>query len=86
MATWDFGCSMSLHVSLQVCLALKTAATLGAQVVSYFIVTLCVYLQSALAVKSLATKITHMCAFTHLPKVCVNIFLVIGKTRQGVKG
>ena len=80
MATWDFRCAMSFHMSLQVSLALETAATLSTQVVPHFIVTLSVYLKPALGEKCFATNMTHMAPLTSLPKICVNILFVIVKT------
>ena len=80
MATWDFRCAMSLHMSLQVSFAFKTAAALSTQVVPHFIVTLSVYLKSALGEECLATNMTHMAPLACLPKVCVNVLFVIVKT------
>ena len=80
MAARNLRRSMSLHVFLQAICALETVATLCAQVVPHFIVTLCVHLKSVCAEKCLTTYMTHMAPLTSLPKVCVNILFVIVKT------
>ena len=71
---------MSLHVFLQASCALETVATLCAQVVPQFIVTLCVHLKSVCGETCLTTYMTHMALLKPLPKFCVNILVVIEKT------